>query len=106
MKLTKKRLIKLIKEAVIQERLHKIMRMLISHDLSTAKQGIELANAMGHDAELVKLVNPKGAARYKILTSSKELYHLLTSIGSLDSYGPAGPDEEDPDKFSITIRAR
>ena len=102
MKLTKERLTKLIKETVIQERLYKIVPMLTSRDLSTVEQGIELANAMGHDAKLVK-TKPEETGYYKILTSSKDLYHLLTSIGSLY---PAGPDKEDPDKYSITIRAR
>ena len=102
MKLTKERLTKLIKEAVIQERLYKILPMLTSRDLSTVVQGIELANAMGHDAELVK-TKPEETGYYKILTSSKDLYHLLTSIGSLY---PHEKISSDPDKFSITIRAR
>ena len=101
MKLTKERLTKLIKEAVDQDPLHKIMRMLISHDLALVKQGIELANTFDHDAELVKLVDPEGAARYMILTSSKDLYNLLTGIGSLDPFGEAGSD-----KYSIPIKAR
>ena len=76
--------------------------MLTSRDLSTVKQGIEFANAMGHDAELVK-TKPEETGYYKILTSSKDLYHLLTGVGLPF---PAGPDKEDPDKFSITIGAR
>ena len=103
MKLTKKHLYKLIKEAVIQERLYKILPMLTSRDLSTVEQGIELANAMGHEAELQRAPSGFRNKEYNIFTSSKKLYHLMKMVGLPF---PAGPVDSEGREFVITIRAR
>ena len=103
MKLTKKHLYKLIKEAVIQERLYKIIPMLTSGDLSTVKQGIELANAMGHEAELQRAPSGFRNKEYNIFTPSEELYNAITSLGKHKSAGLVPPENRE---FVITIRAQ
>ena len=92
----------LIKEAVEQKRLYKIASMLASGDLSTVEQGIELANAMGHDAELQRASSGFRKKEYNIFTSSEELYHQLRLLGPYS----AGPVDLEGREFVITIRAR
>ena len=103
MKLTKKHLHTLIKEAVEQERLYKIVPMLTSDDLSVVEQGVELAISMGYKVELQRAPSGFRNKEYNIFTPSEELYNAITSLGKHKSAGLVPPENRE---FVITIRAQ
>ena len=100
MKLTKKHLHMLIKEAVEQDRLANLVNLLTSGDLSTVEHGVFLADTMGYDIELRRTGSGFKRKEYDIFTPNEELYNAVTSLGKHVSSGPVDPDNR---LFVITI---
>ena len=100
MKLTKEHLHTLIKEAVEQDRLAKLVNWLTSDDLSVVEQGVELAISMGYDIELRRTGSGFKRKEYDIFTPNEELYSAVTSLGKHVSAGPVDPENR---LFVITI---
>ena len=100
MKLTKEHLRTLIKEAVEQKRLAKLVNWLTSDDLSVVEQGVELAISKGYDIELRRTGSGFKRKEYDIFTPNKELYNAVTSLGKHVSAGPVDPENR---LFVITI---
>jgi len=100
MKLTKKHLHMLIKEAVEQKRLAKAVQFLTSDDLSVVEQGVELAISMGYDVDLQGPSSGFKIKEYDIFTPNKDLYNAVTSLGKHVSAGPVDPENR---LFVITI---
>ena len=100
MKLTKEHLHTLIKEAVEQDRLAKLVNWLTSDDLSVVEQGVELAISMGYDVELQRASSGFTKKEYDIFTSNEDLYNAIRKAKPLAPSGPVDPDNR---LFVITI---
>ncbi len=100
MKLTKEYLRTLIKEAVEQKRLAKLVNWLTSDDLSVVEQGVELAISMGYDVELQRASSGFTKKEYDIFTSNEDLYN---AIRKAKPKAPAGPVDPQNRLFVITI---
>lgn len=100
MKLTKKHLHALIKEAAEQNRLSNLAELLTSDDLGTVEHGVLLADTIGYDVELQRTGSGFRRKEYDIFTPNEELYNAVTSLGKHVSAGPVDPENR---LFVITI---
>ena len=100
MKLTKKHLHALIKEAAEQSRLANLAELLTSDDLSVVEQGVELAISKGYDVQLQGASSGFRKKEYDIFTSNKDLYN---AIRKAKPKAPAGPVDPENRLFVITI---
>ena len=105
MKLTKEHLHVLIKEAIEQDRLAKLVNHLTSDDLSTVEHGVFLADTMGYKAELQRASSGFANKEYTIFTPSEELYNAIRKVKPL---APAGLSIDTPKykEFFITMRTQ